>query len=182
MLSWIRTLRALQPGSGVGPGGCARACVLPAAAILWLALGGSEASAATAATTMAVSVTVQATCTVSASALTFGTYTSTVLNGLTTVSVTCTNTSPYNILLDQGGGTGATVAARKMSNGGQTLTYSLYSDTNHTLVWGATIGSNTVTGTGNGAAQSYNVYGQIPAGQAPTPGVYSDTVNVQVSY
>ena len=86
-----------------------------------------------------------------------------------TLQVQCTNTTPYNIGLDAGTGTGATVAVRKMTGGGNTVNYSLYSDSGRATVWGATIGTNTVAATGNGAAQSYTVYGRIPPQTTPAP-------------
>lgn len=147
-------------------------------------LGGwaSGAQAATSTSSMAVSATVQATCSITANALAFGTYTSAVLDQSTTVSVTCTNGTTYNVGLDAGTGSGATVAARKMVNGGATLTYALYSDSGRATVWGATVGTNTVSGTGSGSAQSLTVYGRVPASQAPSPGSYSDTITATVTY
>jgi hypothetical protein len=47
-----------------------------------------------------------------------------------------------------------------MTNGASTINYSLYSDSGRTAVWGNTIGTNTVAATGNGASQSYTVYGR----------------------
>lgn len=109
----------------------------------------------TATATIPVTATVQATCSVSASALAFGTYSGSALAGTTTISVTCTNSWPYNVGLDAGIGTGATVTTRLMTlSGSNTLSYSLYTTSSHTTVWGNTIGTNTVTGTGTGAAQA----------------------------
>lgn len=147
----------------------------------WFA-SASAGFAATATSSMSVTATVQATCTISAGALAFGTYTSTQLDASSTVTVSCTNTTTYNIGLDVGTGTGATVNSRKMTNGAQTLTYSLYSDSGRSTVWGPTIGTNTVTGTGNGSAQNFTVYGRVPSGQLPTPGSYSDTVTATITY
>jgi len=134
-------------------------------------------------TTFSVTATVSSVCVISAVALAFGTYSSVVLNGTTTVTPTCTSGTTYNIGLDVGQGSGATVAVRKMTlSAGNTLNYSLYSDTNHSVVWGPTIGTNTVTGTGNGAAQPLTVYGQIPGSQYPIVGSYTDTVTATVTY
>ena len=69
-----------------------------------------------------------------------------------------------------------------MSSGANTITYTLYSDTNRTVLWGNTVGTNTVTGTGNGASQSYTIYGQVPPQNTPAPAVYTDTVTVTVTY
>jgi spore coat protein U-like protein len=99
-----------------------------------------------------------------------------------TIAVQCTNTTPYNIGLDAGLGTGATVAMRKMSNGANTINYLLYSDSGRTTVWGNTAGSNTVAGTGNGASQNYTVYGRVPAQTTPAAAAYTDTITVTVTY
>jgi spore coat protein U-like protein len=134
-------------------------------------------------TTFTVTVVVQATCTISASALAFGTYTTALASSNSTVSVSCTNTTPYNVGLNAGTATGATVTNRSMVGPGSALLhYSLFSNSTHTTNWGNTIGTDTVTGTGNGAVQGLTVYGQIPAGQRPTPGNYTDTITATVTY
>ena len=48
--------------------------------------------------------------------------------------------------------------------------------------WGNTVGTDTVSGTGNGNAQTLNVYGQIGSQTTPQPGAYADTVNVTVTF
>jgi len=141
--------------------------------------------AATATTSFQVSVTLSATCTInSASALNFGNQgiLSTNVDQTSTIQVTCTNTTPYNIGLDAGTGTGATVTTRKLTSGGATVNYTLYSDSGRTTIWGTTIGTNTVTGTGNGTGQNYTVYGRIPTQATPAPGTYTDTITVTVTY
>jgi spore coat protein U-like protein len=62
------------------------------------------------------------------------------------------------------------------------LGYALFSDASRTVNWGQTIGTDTVTGTGNGTAQALNVYGQATAGQFVAPGAYSDTITATVTY
>ena len=114
-----------------------------------------QSQAATATSTFAVQVTIAATCTInSASTLNFGSVgvLSANTDQTSTIQVQCTNTTPYNIGLDAGTGTGATVATRKLTSGANTVNYSLYSDTGRTTVWGTTIATNTVAATGNGAA------------------------------
>ena len=112
----------------------------------------------------------------------FGTYNGAVANSTSTVSVTCTNTTPYNVGLNAGTATGATVTTRQMTNGSAVLSYSLTSDSGHSVNWGNTVGTNTVAGTGNGSAQSLTVYGQVAAGQYVTPGAYADTITATVTY
>ena len=102
--------------------------------------------------TFTVQVTVTSSCVInSASTLNFGSQgvLTAAVDNTSTVQVQCTNTTPYNIGLDAGAGSGATVAARKMTNGSATVTYSLYTDAGRTTVWGNTIGTDTVAATGN---------------------------------
>ncbi len=137
----------------------------------------------TATTTFTVSATIQATCLVSATSLSFGTYTGAVATSSSTVSVTCTNTTPYHVGLNAGLASGATVTTRQMAGpGGALLNYGLYSDSGHSTNWGNTVGTDAIAGTGNGSAQAITVYGQIPAGQYLAPGSYQDTITATVTY
>ncbi len=145
----------------------------------------SPALATTATTTFAVTASVLQTCLVAATPLAFGNYdptSATPTDGSTTLLVTCTNATPYTVGLSAGGGTGATVATRKLTNGGNTLNYSLYQNGARSTLWGTTIGTDTVAGTGTGLAQSLTVYGRIPALQAAVQGAYTDTITVTVTY
>ena len=154
-------------------------------ATLLLAAAASSSQAATTTSTFTVQMTVTSSCVInSASTLNFGSQGVLTANvdNTSTLQVQCTNTTPYNIGLDAGTGSGATVAARKMSNGSATVTYSLYSDIGRTTVWGNTVGTNTVSGTGNGASQAYTVYGRVPAQTTPAANTYTDTITVTVTY
>jgi spore coat protein U-like protein len=158
---------------------------IPAAAFGLMAFGLASvpATAATATNSFGVSATVQAACTVTAATMAFGSYTGTTANATSAVSVTCTNATPYNVGLSAGMASGATVNARKMTGPASgLLSYSLFSDPSRTLNWGQTVGSDTVMGTGNGAAQALTVYGQTPAGQYLAPGSYTDTVIATITY
>lgn len=156
-----------------------------AAALAASALFASTAWAATDTDTMTVTATVIASCDVDANDLAFGNYdpvSSTPLDVGATIAVTCTHGTTYDVSLNAGVGSGATVAVRRMTSGGSTLNYSLYSNAGRTTVWGATIGNNTVAGTGNGATQTLNVYGRVPVNQTSPAGSYSDTITVTVTY
>ena len=145
----------------------------------------SASHATTTTSTFTVQATIIASCTInSASTLNFGSIgvLTAAVNQTSTLQVQCTNTTPYNIGLDVGTGTGATVAVRKMTSGANTVNYSLYSDSGRTTVWGNTVGTDTVAATGSGASQSYTVYGRVTAQTTPAPGTYSDTVTVTVTY
>jgi len=147
--------------------------------------GATPALAATTTTTFTTQITLSATCVInSASTLNFGNQGVLAANvdQTSTIQVACTDTTPYNIGLDAGTGSGATVATRKMTSGGATVSYSLYSDSAHTTVWGATIGTDTVAATGNGTGQNYTIYGRVPPQTTPAPGTYSDTITVTVTY
>jgi spore coat protein U-like protein len=148
-----------------------------------LAMAPFSAIAATTTTTFGVSETVQATCLVSATALAFGTYTGAVSNSTSTVSVTCTNTTSYNVGLSAGLATGATVTSRSLTGPGSALLgYGLFQNAGYTSNWGQTVSTDTVAGSGNGSAQPITVYGQIAAGQYVAPGAYTDTITATVTY
>jgi spore coat protein U-like protein len=149
-----------------------------------LACAGSEAEAATATGSFNVQVTIAATCVVtSATNLNFGTQgvLSTNVDQTSTVTVTCTNTTPYNIGLDKGLN-GGSVTTRQMKAGSALINYSLFSDSGRTVNWGNTVGTDTVAGTGNGTGQAYTVYGRIPPQTTPAPASYSDTITITVTY
>jgi len=103
-------------------------------------------------------------------------------NATSALAVQCTSGTAYNVGLDPGQASGATVTTRQMMNGSNTLNYALYADNGRTMNWGNTIGTDTVAGTGSGATQSLTVYGQIPAGQNPVPGLYTDTITATLNF
>ncbi len=130
-----------------------------------------------------VSATNVKTCRVTADDLNFGAVTTLAgnldVNG--SASVTCTNLTPYRVLIGNGlTGTGPT--ARKMTLGANSVTYALYRNAARTLAWGNTSGVNSLAGTGTGAAQSLTIYGRVPAQAVPPPGAYMDTVVMTVEY
>jgi spore coat protein U-like protein len=159
---------------------------LPIAILGFVVLGltSTSAFATTQTATFQVSATVQGSCSISATALSFGAYTGTALPATSTITVNCTGGSTYNVGLNPGTSTGATVTTRKMT--GQylhgTLAYSLFSNSGLSTNWGQTIGTDTVAGTGTGAAQTLTVYGQIPAGTAPAADGYFDTITATITY
>jgi spore coat protein U-like protein len=162
--------------------------LLTTGALLGAAGGASAANPAT--TTFAVTATVLKNCTVAAAPLAFGVYTPTAgaLAVNTTVSVSCTLSTPFNTELTAGGTAGTTIAQRLLSNGsGSTLQYNLYTTAGFATPWGTTVGTNTVAGTGAGMGTPVvqTVYGQLvdsAANQAVPPGGYSDTITVNVAY
>jgi spore coat protein U-like protein len=123
------------------------------------------------------------TCSVSASNLNFGNYSRLQVDGTTTLSATCTLDAGYNLGLDQGTSTGATVTTRKMTGPASALLgYSLFRDSARTLNWGDSVGTDTVASTGTGLAQTFTVFGRIPASQSAAPGMYTDTITVTLTF
>lgn len=147
--------------------------------------------AADATTTFAVSATVNPKCVVSAADLSFGTtYVpgSGDVSATSNISVNCTKSTGFTVKLDAGGA--ADYASRVMIAGPESLAYQLYTDSNHTTIWGdgsSSTGAVSGTGLGMGAVQVVDatVYGVIPdsaLNQSVAPGAYSDTVTVTVTY
>jgi len=154
-----------------------------AAALACLPWTGAEAQPRATAT-FSVTANVTTTCNINSTTnINFGNYAGTVLTSTGTIQVTCSNAVPYNIGLNAGTGAGATVTARKMSGpAADLLSYGLFQDAAFTTNWGDTIGTDTVAGTGTGAAQSYTVYGQLPGGQFVSPGTYDDTITTTLTF
>lgn len=137
--------------------------------------------AATATTTFQVTATVAESCKVTAGNLDFGAYdplSATARDGSSVIKATCTKGTDYTIGLDQGNNTSGTV--RRMANGGEFLSYELYSDSGRTTAWSNSTVVSTAAATGG--EESYTVYGKIPPAQFVTAGSYADTVTVTVTY
>jgi spore coat protein U-like protein len=151
-----------------------------------VALAANPISAAptTVTTTFAVTANVVATCVVSATPMAFENYVSiSPADSTSTITVSCSDLTTYNVGLNAGTSTGATVTTRKMKGTGTAvLNYHLYSDSARSVNWGNTVGTDTVTGTGTGAPQLLTVYGQVPAGQGPAAGTYTDTITATVTF
>jgi spore coat protein U-like protein len=155
-------------------------------------LVGSAAQAAggSTSTSFNVTATVLSTCSASASAVTFPNYTPgagpVTANG--TITVKCTNQTPYVVKLNAGSTTGDAFTQRLMANGTNTLQYNLYTTAAFATVFGDTTGGTAgVTGTGAGVntATTVTVYGQLPdsaTNQSAVTGSYSDTITVTVTY
>jgi spore coat protein U-like protein len=149
-----------------------------------LAVALPAAASTTKTTTFQVSLVISNDCAISATALSFGSsgVLSANINQSTTLSVTCSNTTPYSVGLDAGSVSGSTVTTRLLGNGAATVQFQLYSDSAHTTVWGNTPGTNTVSGTGTGGAQSLTVYGEVPAQGTPAANTYTSTVTASVTF
>jgi spore coat protein U-like protein len=157
--------------------------------ILGAGLAGAANSATTTAT-FAVTETVLATCSATATTLAFNAYTpgGGAIANSSTISVKCSKNTPYTISLNKGTTAGGAVSQRLMAFGANTLQYNLYTTAAANVVFGDGSGtSQTETGSGAGVATAIalTVFGQVPdnaANQAAVPGNYSDTITVTVIY
>jgi spore coat protein U-like protein len=137
--------------------------------------------------TFDVTLKIIADCTIAANSLDFGQsqgVLNTAVNVNTTLSVTCTNTTLYNIGLNAGTGTGSTTASRLMSGTGantSTVAFNLYQAAGSTN-WGNQQGTDTKSGVGSGVAQSHTVYGNVPAQMTPQPDTYKSTITATIYF
>jgi spore coat protein U-like protein len=143
-------------------------------------IGSSHATSAP----FTVSATNATNCSLNASTLNFGSVgvLQSAVDATGSVTVTCTSALPYTIALDGGQSGAANPTQRVMSQASQHIIYGLYQDSARAQPWGDTAGTNTAAGTGSGLTQTLTVYGRVPAQATPSPGTYSDTVVVTISY
>ncbi len=125
-------------------------------------------------------------CTISATAVSFGTY-----NPLTPTPLDTTGTLTYqcdfvvfpSITLSMG--SSGTYTARTMQSGSNTLSYNLYQDAVHLLVWGdgtgGTLAYTALVSVPN-VPVPVTVYGRVPAQQNAGAGTYADTVVATIHF
>lgn len=145
--------------------------------ILWSAIA---AASAIATPIPARAECAQCSCSVETSGLSFGAYepTRSSASSVADVRINCEGDSGYVMKLSAGNS--GTVLARSLRSGASTIVYNLYKDPSHSVIWGdGSAGQSGVAGSGSGI---YNIYGMIPAGQAPTPGLYSDSLILTIEY
>jgi len=154
-------------------------------AVALLVVNEQTAQAATATTSFAVSATVTSACIVVATPLLFLVYDPSAADNdkTSTITVTCTAGTSYNIGLDKGAN-GASTTTRQMIDTVSTnlINYKLSSVVNQATNWGDQIGTDTVAATAALLPAVHTVYGRIPTGQYVTAGSYNDTINVTVTY
>lgn len=164
---------------------------------MMITLGGQGVGrAASVTTTLPVSATLVAGCSVQTAGINFGNVVSGSAiqpqdaTGL--VTVTCAGSSNYVVYMGAGTRTGGTTRgmAPVSATTGATLRYNIYQDAAHTILWGDAGGGDTfsagtgLAGTGNGLAQSLTVYGRILLDITPPTivGNYTDTVLVTLVF
>lgn len=121
-----------------------------------------------------------ATCSVSPQGVSFGSYdtlSSTALDGVGNINVTCDALVTFTVSLSTGSGS---YDERLMTGGGAQLGYNLYSDVTRLIVWGDGTTAGNVSASGTNVDLS--VYGRIPALQNIPANAYTDSISVTVSY
>ena len=138
-------------------------------------------AAGTATGTVAVSLNVSSSCSVTAEPLNFGSVSAldTAITACSPTTVKCTPGAAYEMFLDYGKNAGATTQRALKSAAGDTINYNLFSDSARANAWGGTTG---VTGTGTGSDQAMTIYGRVPVQAAKPAGDYTDSVTVTVNY
>jgi len=148
----------------------------------------SMLSGQTATANLSVSATVSKNCTITTAPVAFGAYDSVTANatapldGIGTVTVTCTKNAAAKVGLNTGGNAQGTT--RRMSQGATDfLTYELYKDTGRASVWGNTAADALdIPAAPNQAPRNFSVYGRVPAAQTAGVGNYTDTVVATVNF
>lgn len=126
--------------------------------------------------------------TVNATTLNFGVYdpgAESSDNSTATISLQCAIGLLPSFTVALSTGDSGSYSPRRMLNGSSTLSYNLYIDQRHMVVWG--------DGTGATSTESFDsllslggtnftVYGSAPPGQYATPGTFADTITVTVTY
>lgn len=133
--------------------------------------------------TLSVTGPVSATCSISAAAMSFPSYSATAtVTATSNLSINCSNGASYQVSL--GSGQNVSGSTRRMVGPSTNyLTYQLHRDSARTLLWGDGTALGTKhSGTGTGSAQTVPVYGRIQSGQYRAVGSYSDSVVVTIEY
>ena len=103
-------------------------------------------------------------------------------NGVGSLTISCNGGSAPGFVVTLSTGQSNTYSSRAMKNGGNSLNYNLYTSAARTVVWGdGTGGSNVMIAIKNGTT-ALNVFGEIPAEQDATVGIYTDSITAIVNF
>ena len=153
-----------------------------------LALVSTSPALAQSMTTVAVDTVVATECSVAVSPLAFGVYdpvvanASAVLDGTSTVTLTCTKGAAASVGLDRGLHASGTTRQMRSATGDQ-LTYELHQDSARMFVWGDDVMSMLTLGAATSMAPRYlTVHGRVPGGQDVSGGTYTDSITATVNF
>lgn len=163
--------------------------ILIAAALI---ASSSAAMAATTSGNVAVTATVGANCILTTVGITFGVYdplSATPKTGTGQVQLVCTVGATPSVAIDNG--LNVSGAQRRMVSGGSNyLNYDVFTPTTnaagaacaYTTAYPTTAPGFALTAAPSTASRSYNVCGQVPAGQSAPNGSYTDTVQATITF
>ena len=151
------------------------------------------ALAATATSNFTVTAKVLSSCTIATTGISFSNYDPVVANNTTpldangAVTVACTAGATTTIGMGQGANqAGASTAAmplRQMASGAHRVRYDLYQDSTHATIWGDVGATSAMTYNSTSmAAQTFPIFGRMPAGQDVQTGAYTDTVTATIQF
>lgn len=131
----------------------------------------------------------EAACTISATAVNFGTYNvfaASPLNAVGTITYRC-GAPDRNVSITLSTGGSGSYAARQLrpASGTDRLDYNLYRNAARTQIWGDGTGGTSyffIANPPNNQNINLTVYGRIPASQDVTVGNYTDTVIVTINF
>jgi spore coat protein U-like protein len=151
-------------------------------------VAGSTLSGQQQSSSLTVNATVSKNCTITTAPVNFGAYdpvttnATAPLDGIGTVTVTCTKGAVATVGLALGSNAQGTT--RRMSQSASAfLNYELYKDTGRTSVWGnGTTDSLDIPAAPNRNPRTFTVYGRVAQAQDATVGSYTDTVVATVNF
>jgi spore coat protein U-like protein len=166
-----------------------RLLVVSAGLVLFAGHAAAQSSPQTA--NLTVTAAVAANCSVSTTALDFGSYnplSATTMTGAGQILLRCTRGTVPTVALDNGANASGTV--RRMRNGTDFLSYALMQPTSNAAGAGCpAAGAGTAWTTGfaltaapSSAQRTYNVCGQLAGAQDVPAGTYTDTVVATVTF
>ncbi len=166
-----------------------RKLIVLALAAATLAVGNASAALTSPQTAnFTVQITIQNSCSISASNIDFGTHAdaATAYNEATagTVAVTCAGKGPVVVTLNAGTNN-PVYGLSQMKLGTNFVGYALYSAANGSGLLGNGSGgsSDVFNGTSTGALQSFTIHGYTNTSGGPVPdGVYTDSVTATVTF
>ncbi|MBE0434483.1 MAG: spore coat protein U domain-containing protein [Methylomicrobium sp.] len=130
---------------------------------------------------------VSAACSVNNPSLVFGSFsplTDHTVDSTGNITVTCDSSSAYTIALSPG--SSGTYNPRRMTSGGNTLGYNLYTDAGYSKIWGDGTGGSFPVDGGPAllGSRNHTIYGRIPLStqRGASVGSYSDSMTVTITY
>jgi spore coat protein U-like protein len=142
------------------------------------------ASATTTTSDMTVSMNIAASCAISSPpSLDLGSVTdlSTQHTADTTIPLSCSNGATYKLIADNGAHYDSVNSIRRMANGTNYISYSIYTDSGYASAFPTTLAAATAQA-GTGSVVNIPIYAKVTGQALPPVGSYADTVTLTVNY